>query len=124
MRSKKTSQDRKIKSDICGRFVDLLTLLPGSLRSKSVDLGYSSPSTIYSVKNGNILPDLVKLNRLAGQGKQGERPNLDWLITGRGKMMIPKNEEGSLEKEVIKKVMGQPKEKLKAVLILLEKSQQ
>jgi hypothetical protein len=121
MRSKKSSPDKKIASDICGRFVDLLTLLPGSLRSKSVVLGYDSPSTIYAVKKGTVLPDLIKLSRLAGQEEQGQRPNIDWLVTGRGKMMIPKNEEGILEKEVIRRVMGQPQDKLEAILVLLEK---
>jgi len=123
MKAEKSDVEKRTALEIASRFIRLLELIPGTLKSHSESLGYASPSTIYAVKKGGTLPDLIKLNKLAGESTLRGRPNIDWLITGRGAMMISESDENALEKEVKERIMGQPKDKLEAILILLSDSQ-
>ncbi|MBL4797320.1 MAG: hypothetical protein JKY50_07895 [Oleispira sp.] len=122
MRTKKTSPDRAIASDIGNRIVDMLDELPGSLKAESELLGYKSPSTIYAVRDGNTLPDIVKLWKLAGRESLGRRPNIDWIVTGKGERMITACARSDLENNVRRKLIGQPQDKLEAILTLLGNS--
>lgn len=124
MKSEKSDSEKRTALEIAGRFIRLLELIPGTLKSHSENLGYASPSTIYAVKKGSTLPDLIKLNKLAGENTLRGRPNIDWLITGQGAMMIRERDENALEKEVKERIMGQPKDKLEAILTLLSESQE
>lgn len=120
MKAKKEIEDKRIAADIGQRIIDILGDLPGSLRMESEHLGYRSPSTIYAVKKGQSLPDIVKLWRLAGRVSSGQRPNIDWIVTGEGDRMIQGAVEDELERMVKNKLLGQPREKLQAILTLLD----
>lgn len=120
MKTEKNDSEKQTTLEIAARFIQLLDFIPGTLKSHSENLGYASPSTIYAVKKGGTLPDLIKLNKLAGRSTLKGRPNIDWVITGQGAMMVREIDENALEKEVKDKIIGQPKDKLEAILTLLK----
>ncbi|WP_396587729.1 hypothetical protein [Bermanella sp. R86510] len=122
MKKQKTISEKHTRSLIAERLIEVMEELPGSLRSESELLGYNSPSTIYKVKEGTTLPDLIKLQKLSERElKDGQRPNIDWIITGKGEKMISiPSSSNNLVQTVHKKLIGQSQEKLMAILTLLD----
>jgi hypothetical protein len=121
MKKQKTLTEKHTRSLIAERLIEVMNELPGSLRSESELLGYNSPSTIYKVKEGKTLPDLIKLQKLSERELAGgQRPNIDWIITGKGEKMITiSSSSNHLIQIVHRKLIGQSKEKLLAILTLL-----
>lgn len=73
---------------------------------------------------GEVLPDIVRLQKLADQPfLNGKKPNLNWLVTGEGEMLRdPEKAEG--DDRVLRKIslalQQIPKEKMDAILTLLD----
>lgn len=84
---KKSPKSRK---GPCDRFIWLMT---NELGLRAADLarrlGYANSTTVQKVKRYETFPDVDRLQKLSGlRNSNGERPNLDWLITGEGKPVI------------------------------------
>jgi len=120
----KVERDAEVVEAIGKRFCELLNLLPGSLSSASKLLGYKKPSTVYTIKKGKTLPDMVRLKTLAEQQiGDGLKPNIHWLVTGEGDMLVAETtvaQSGSSIDKICSELAGQPEEKLQAILTLLK----
>lgn len=84
---------QKRSGSYCGAFaarfreaLDLLGETPVTVYGK---LGYSNPSTLYSIVSGRCLPDIAKLASLSElRCPNGRRVNIDWLLTGCGDKLL------------------------------------
>lgn len=84
---KKNGKSRK---DACDRFIWLMEhglKIPAAELARR--LGYANSTTVQKVKRYETFPDVQRLQKLAKvYTVDGERPNLDWLITGVGPKML------------------------------------
>lgn len=114
----KTKRSGQHQSDLCQRFevaLELLGLTPSSAFER---LGYSTPSTLYSVVAGRCLPDMTRLVALSKlETSDGRRINVDWLVTGCGPKVIPTPRRSSAEIERLLTALS--KEKFEALTRLL-----
>ena len=116
-KQKRNSNAQKLLSK---RFKEALTLIELSPTSAYKALGYSTPSTLYSITAGRCLPDLLKLIELSKlQSPSGYRINIDWLITGCGEKLLSTNEERNRNNEVETLLAGYSQKKLDALITLL-----
>lgn len=71
------------------RFREALEILGESPVTVYEKLGYSTPSTLYSIASGRCLPDIARLAGLSElKSPGGYRINIDWLLTGRGEKLL------------------------------------
>lgn len=117
-REKRNTSEQKL---ICKRFgesMDLLNLKPSTAYSA---LGYSTPATLYSIVAGRCLPDLTKLSHLSKlQTPGGYRINLDWLITGTGKKVLPKGNHSNITSKLEEMLANSERTKHNAMVALLK----
>lgn len=85
-----TTKDRKALAPICQRFVRLMKEeLKMSRAELARQLGYANASTLSRVQKGETFPDIGRLQKLSQlRTSAGTRPNLDWLITGKGEPVL------------------------------------
>ena len=122
----RTRCDISSRSEICKRFIQVLEQHLGlSLSAAYKLLGYTTPSTLYSINAGRSAPDLERLLRLSMlRDVKGRVPNLDWIITGRGSPMFkttaPKDLPLSLPSDFINLLTNAPPNKIGAIKTLLD----
>jgi hypothetical protein len=82
VRAKKNSEIRK---GMCERFVVAMQQLALSPAQMARELGYSNAATISKLQKGEAFVDVERLYHLARlRTPQGDRIDLNWLITGDG----------------------------------------
>ena len=106
------------QAELCKRFKESLDFLGLTPSSAYIKLGYTTPSTLYSVMAGRCFPDMTKLVALSKlRASNGRRINIDWLVTGVGPKAYPSSRRHSSEVENLLALA--PKEKLEALAILI-----
>lgn len=113
------------KGPICDRLILVVEVHLGLTLSQAGEkLGYANPSTLYSIKAHRCLPDVEKLlalSKLMGTG--GDRPNIDWIITGVGEPMLQK-QPGPKDKTrvaaLVETILRQSARKREALFALLD----
>lgn len=100
---RKQPRSPTIQTAIGNRFILALLSVTPNLAAGARALGYSSPSTIYAIKNDLTLPDLAKVHQLSKlKTEDGKSINIDWVITGRGCMLKMPGAAGRIKKKQTK----------------------
>ena len=120
----KFKRDNDQAASISQRFSALIKHAPGTVSGLSLALGYTKPSTLYAIRDGKALPDILRLQKLAEQNfGNGLRPNIHWLVTGNGDMFLDTTKDAKsrlVADEVYEVLQNSSKEKIDAVLTLLD----
>jgi len=86
----RTRKDAALRKAMCARLKSLAEdYLNLRLNELSVQLGYVNSTVLRKVWNGVAFPDTERLAMLAKlKTPSGARPNIDWIITGRGSPIL------------------------------------
>jgi hypothetical protein len=122
----RTQRPVEAAQQISKRLVSLLTDdLNMTLSDASRAMGYATPATLQSVKNGKTLPDAARLAAFATKlaRETGCEVNLHWLLTGRDgpflQAMRPRPGASKLDVDIIDKAMKLDAAAKRALLVLL-----
>ena len=122
----RTQRPVEAAKQISKRLVSLLTDdLNMTLSDASRAMGYATPATLQSVKNGKTLPDAARLGAFATRyaKETGCEVNLHWLLTGRHSPFLPDTAPRSpiskLDVDIINKAMMLDVPAKRALLVLL-----
>ena len=108
------------RTEMCARFRRLIEdCLGWTWLQTAQELHYKTPATLYQVRAGNQFPDVERLALLAKCSTDGRRPNLDWILTGRGMPLISSNEKESAE-ALAQEILALPSVKQRAVRTLVK----
>lgn len=88
----------KKDTEISGRVSLIIERLSPSPNSFAADLGYTKSQTIYDIINGKSAPSYDFFRRFMLSEYSGI-VSINWLLTGRGKMIIDSESENNLEPE-------------------------
>lgn len=86
----------KVDSEISERVHLVVDRLSTNRNTFAVDLGYPKPQTIYDITDGKSAPSYDFFRRFMFS-EYSEIVNINWLLTGRGKMIIDTESENNLE---------------------------
>jgi len=122
----RTQRPAEAAQQISKRLVTLLTDdLNMTLSDASRAMGYATPATLQSVKQGKTLPDAARLGAFATKFalETGHEVNLHWLLTGRDGPFLQEartRRAGSkLDIDIIDKAMKLDVTAKRALLVLL-----
>ena len=107
---------------MCTRFKALVEdHLKMSTKDISRVLGYANTTVLRRVWKGEVFPDTEKLVSLATiRNRDGAAPNIHWLITGEGAVLIPEKQVGSKTYNQLNNVVASlPAAKAESLLSLL-----
>jgi hypothetical protein len=83
----KKNQD--LQTAMCARLIELLDdHLQLSDAEAAKALGYSGPATLWKIRRGTTFVGAEKLAILATLGSRDARPNIHWLISGKGPPLL------------------------------------
>jgi len=108
------------KTQLSDRFRESLVILGLTPVTAYELLGYTNPSTIYSINAGRCLPDLTRLLKLSTlRTPGGYRINIDWIITGEGEKLLPSKQTARNIK--VEKILSTcSTKKISAIMTLLD----
>ncbi len=111
------------RTQVCDRLKESLEILDLSPSAVYARIGYSTPATLYSVMAGRCLPDILKLIAISSLVTPGGyRINLDWLLTGEGRKLIPTDASAVNTSMVEETLACTSIRKQEAITVLLSKS--
>lgn len=90
------NKDTHFTHDVCTRLILMTEQILGLNRSELAKiLKYKNASTLWHVWHKTVIPDIEKLKTLSEiRLENGEFPNLDWIVSGRGKPTITVDKKG------------------------------
>jgi hypothetical protein len=122
----RTQRPAEAAQQISSRLLSLLTDdLNMTLSDASRAMGYATPATLHSVKQGKTLPDAARLAAFAIRFAQetGCEVNLHWLLTGRDGPFLDelrsKRTVSKLDIDIIDRAMKLDVAAKRALLVLL-----
>src|SRR5262249_22433649 len=112
-------KDQRLQKQMCERLIELLDdCLHLSDADAARALGYQGTATLWRIRRGTAFVDVERLAILASLGQEGARPNLHWLLTGRGPRLIAATQTSKVL-EIVSLVARLSPQKQRAILTLI-----